>query len=102
MLWINIKELKSREEKSLFRLRDIAGEGTNVYKVATNRFKMEIKRHLTIRVLRFSGRILIGVEERKCTAVFQTATGNSMIWWHVATPMTIKDKCKDSSCLSQR
>lgn len=66
----HVREVNRREEKALFKLKDITGKGTDGYRPVINSFRVEIKRHLTIRALRFRSWILIGVEERKHNSYF--------------------------------
>jgi len=74
-------EVNSREEKALFKLKDITGKGTNGHRLAINSFRVEIKRPLIIRVLRFRSQILTRIEERKCIA------RHFMKWCYVVTSM---------------
>lgn len=73
-------KVNSREEKTLFKLKDITGKGTNGYRLAINSFRMEIKWCLTIRLLRLRSQILIGVEERKHTVIAERAARHGGVW----------------------
>lgn len=84
--YTHIRDVNSREEKALFKIKDITGKGTNGYRLAINSFRMQIKRPLTVRELTFRSQILRRVEERKCTAISARAAGCFMRWWYVVAP----------------
>lgn len=50
-MYKHIREVNSKEEKTLFKLKDVTAKGTNGYRLAIKSFRKEIKRCLTIKAL---------------------------------------------------
>lgn len=60
-LYKHLEEVKSREKKTLFKLKGIIGKETNGYRLAINSFRMKTKLCLTIGALRLKSQVLRGV-----------------------------------------